>query len=84
MSWPTTNDPRTEFVTTRFTVSEASDLDWLIGRVGAKNRSAALRGAVDRVIAAERKREAREKKANDTVRALADLAETGSAETGEE
>lgn len=62
MSWPTTNDPRTEFVTVRFTVAEAADLAWLQGRVNAKDRSATLRQCADRVIAAERKREAREKK----------------------
>lgn len=56
MSWPTTNNPRTEFVTLRFTVDEAADIDWLIGQVNAKNRSAAVRGAVERVIAAERRR----------------------------
>ena len=56
MAWPTTNDPRTEFVTTRFTATEAADLDWLAGEVGAKSRSAALRQAVDRVVAAERRR----------------------------
>lgn len=61
MAWPTTDDPRTEFVTVRFTASEAADLAWLQGRTNAKNRSAALRQCADRVIAAERKREAREK-----------------------
>lgn len=63
MAWPTTNDPKTEFVTVRFTVSEARDIDWLIGHMNAKNRSAAIRNAVDRVIAAERKRQARTVKA---------------------
>lgn len=56
MAWPTTDDPRTEFVTVRFTVAEAQDIDWLIGQVNAKNRSEAVRGAVDRIVAAERKR----------------------------
>lgn len=56
MSWPTTNDPRTEFVTMRFTVSEAADIDWLIGHMNAKSRSAAVRDCVDRVVAVEKKR----------------------------
>ena len=56
MSWPTTNDPRTEFVTLRFTKSEAADIDWLIGQTNAKNRSVAVRDSVGRVVAAERKR----------------------------
>lgn len=64
MAWPTTNDPRTEFVTVRFTVSEAADIDWLRGHTNAKSRSAAVRGAVDRVIAAERKREKKARKAH--------------------
>lgn len=56
MAWPKTDNPRTEFVTVRFTVDEAKDIDWLIQRTNAKNRSAAVRGAVDRVVHAERKR----------------------------
>ena len=59
MSWPKTDDPRTEFVTVRLTASEAADVDWLQSHVNAKSRSAAVRDAVDRVIAAERKRAAR-------------------------
>lgn len=61
MAWPTTNDPRTEFVTVRFTVDEHNDLLWLQGRMNAKDRSASVRNCVDRVVAAERRREAREK-----------------------
>lgn len=56
MGWPTTNDPRTEFVTVRFTVSEAADIDWLQGQTNAKNRSVAVRDCVDRVVAAEKRR----------------------------
>lgn len=56
MAWPTTNDPRTEFVTVRFTVDEAADIDWLRGQTNSKSRSAAVRGAVDRVVSAEKKR----------------------------
>lgn len=61
MAWPTTNDPRTEFVTVRFTAAEAADLAWFTGRSNSKNRSAAVRQCVDRVIAAERKRDAKSK-----------------------
>lgn len=59
MAWPTTNDPRTEFVTVRFTVDEAADIDWLIQQTNAKNRSQAVRSAVDRVVSIERKRAAK-------------------------
>lgn len=59
MAWPTTDDPRTEFVTVRFTASEAADLLWLQGRLNAKNRSAALRQCADRVIAHEKRAEKR-------------------------
>ena len=59
MAWPTTRNPRTEFVTVRFTVDEAADVDWLQSQTNARSRSSAVRDAVDRVIAAERKRAAR-------------------------
>lgn len=74
MSWPTTNDPRTEFATVRFTVSEAADIDWLVGHTNVKSRSAAIRNAVDRVIASERKRAAKAAK-TPTPRSLADAPE---------
>lgn len=64
MSWPTTDDPRTEFVTVRFTVDEAADIDRLRQMTGAKSRSAAVRSAVDRVVAAEKRRAARQRKAS--------------------
>lgn len=63
MPWPTTNDPRTEFVTVRFTVQEATDIAWLMGVTNAKDRSTAVRNCVDRVVAAEKKRAARQKNA---------------------
>jgi Arc/MetJ-type ribon-helix-helix transcriptional regulator len=63
MAWPSTDDPRTEFVTVRFTVNESVDIDWLTVATGAKSRSEAVRTAVDRVVSAERKRAARLKKA---------------------
>jgi hypothetical protein len=56
MSWPTTNDPRTEFVTVRFTKAEHADLLWLQGVLNTKDRSATLRNCADRVVAAERRR----------------------------
>ena len=62
MAWPTTNEPRTNFVTVRLTDAEHADLLWLQGRVGAKDRSAALRQSMERVVKAERKREAKTKK----------------------
>lgn len=61
MSWPTTDDPRTAFATVRFTDSEAADIDWLMARTNAPNRSAAIRACVDRVIAHERRAEKRQK-----------------------
>jgi len=54
MAWPTTSDPRTEFVTVRFTTDEADDIDWLVSHTGARSRSAAVRDAVDAMIEAER------------------------------
>lgn len=58
MAWPTTSDPRTEFVTLRLTVNEAADLDAYAAARGL-SRSAAVRDAVGRVIAADKKRAAR-------------------------
>jgi hypothetical protein len=61
MSWPTTDDPRTEFVTVRFTADEAADIAWLQGITNAKNRSAAVRQCVDRVVSNEKRRAAKSK-----------------------
>lgn len=72
MSWPTTNDPRTEFVTVRFTASEAADIAWLQGTVNAKDRSAAVRQCVDRVIAVERKRAKKARKSAEAGAGVAD------------
>lgn len=60
MSWPTTNNPRTEFVTLRLTVDEMADLDLYAGARGL-SRSGAVRDAVSRVIAAEKRRDAKQK-----------------------
>lgn len=62
MSWPTTKNPRTEFVTLRLTVEEAADLDGYAA-VRGLSRSGAVRDAVSRIISAEQKRDARQKKA---------------------
>lgn len=61
MSWPTTNDPRTEFVTLRLTKSEAASLDAHKSAEGHKDRSAALRDAVNRVIAADARKRKKQK-----------------------
>lgn len=58
MAWPTTSNPRTEFVTLRLTQDEAADLDQYAQGHGL-NRSAAVREAVNRVIAAEKRRKRR-------------------------
>lgn len=59
MAWPTTDDPRTEFVTVRFTATEVDDIDWLIQQTGTRSRSAAVRAAVDGTIAAEKRKASR-------------------------
>lgn len=56
MAWPTTSEPKTEFVTVRFTVREAQLLDEAAARSGLK-RSEFLRKAVERVLAADAKRQ---------------------------
>lgn len=48
MAWPTTSNPRTEFVTLRLTQDEAADLDALVLKTGARSRSSALRAALKR------------------------------------
>lgn len=55
MAWPTTNNPRTEFVTLRLTADEAADLD-VFANARGQSRSAAVRDAVARVIEAEQRR----------------------------
>lgn len=62
MAWPTTTNPRTEFITLRLTADEAADVDWLQGQTGGKNRSDTVRRALDRVVSAEKKRAAKQKK----------------------
>jgi hypothetical protein len=57
MAWPTTSNPRTNFVTVRFTDDETDDLDTYLG----SPRSDAIRDAVARAVAIEKRR--RNKKA---------------------
>lgn len=60
MAWATTEDPRTEFITLRLTVSERAELD-LYAQTQGRKRGVAARDAIFRVIRAERKREAKQK-----------------------
>lgn len=55
MAWPTTSDPKTEFVTLRLTVGEAAALDAAASLAGMK-RSAYVRDCVRRVSAADQRR----------------------------
>ena len=55
MAWPTSSNPRTEFVTLRLTADEAADLDGYAGARGL-SRSAAVRQALARVLAADAKK----------------------------
>jgi hypothetical protein len=56
MAWPTTDEPRTNFVTIRLTDAEHADLLWLKGVMNARDKSAAVRQSLDRVVAAEKRR----------------------------
>lgn len=60
MAWPTTEDPRTEFVTLRLTKPERAELE-LYAQSTGKKRGVVARDAIFRVIRAERKREAKQK-----------------------
>lgn len=60
MAWKTTDEPRTNFVTLRLTDREAADLDSYADKRNL-TRSAAVRDATSRVIAAEKKRARRAK-----------------------
>lgn len=61
MAWPTTDEPRENFTTVRWTDDEYADVEWLKSITGVKDRSAAIRNAVARVVAAERRRAAKQK-----------------------
>lgn len=70
MAWPTTDDPRTVFVTVRFTQTEADDMDTYLDG----SRSDAVRDAVSRAVAIEKRRRGRKKLvAGDEVDDLEDL-----------
>lgn len=69
MAWKTTDDPKTEFVTLRMTVGEAADLDAAAATAGLK-RSAYVRQAVERVIAADQRRARKQKAGGDDGRNL--------------
>lgn len=49
MAWPTTSNPRTEFVMVRMTVQESEDLDRLAADSG-KSRSEAMREAISKAV----------------------------------
>lgn len=66
MAWPTTKAPRKNFVTLRLTDDEAADLDWLQGVLNKKDRSATVRDSLTRVVAVERRRAAKTRKASGT------------------
>jgi len=61
MAWPTTNDPRTVFVTSRLTAAEAADLDALVAERGT-SRSDILRTAIDNEVARAKKSAQRAKR----------------------
>lgn len=58
MAWPTTSDPKTEFVTLRFTKGEAADIDTR-ARAAGLTRSKYLRDCARRVALSEDKKAAR-------------------------
>lgn len=56
MAWPTTSNPRKEFVTLRLSKEEADDLDnYLVPRYGG-NRSAAVRALLREATAKARRK----------------------------
>jgi hypothetical protein len=61
MGWPTTDDPRNKFVTVRLTENENDELEAHARAEGHKDRSAATRDALFRVIRADKRRRAKDK-----------------------
>lgn len=55
MAWPTTSDPRTEFVTIRLTTNEAADLDQMAA-ANENTRSEEVRAAVAQALSVHRRR----------------------------
>lgn len=60
MAWPTTNDPRTEFVTLRLTKGEMADVDATVQAGNYKNRSDYVRRCVERCMTADAKKAKRQ------------------------
>lgn len=58
MAWPTTSNPKKQFVTLRLTDGEAQDLDGAASTAGM-SRSAYLRDCLRRVTAADKRKAAR-------------------------
>jgi metal-responsive CopG/Arc/MetJ family transcriptional regulator len=64
MAWPTTDDPRTNFVTVRFTDNEVDEMDTYLGG----SRSNAVRDAVaEKVVREKRKRHKKKLSGGDEV-----------------
>lgn len=55
MGWPTTSDPRTEFVTLRLTANEAAELDAYAAATNRK-RSETVRDAVAAAVTGHKRR----------------------------
>lgn len=62
MGWPTTTNRRSEFVTLRLTVEEAAGLDEM-ALATSRTRSAVVRSAVVKAVAAHAKKRAKIQKA---------------------
>lgn len=58
MAWPTSQNPKIDFVTCRFPADEAAELD-SAANAANQSRSAFVRDSVRRVIASEKRKAAR-------------------------
>ena len=65
MAWPTTSDPKTEFATIRFTLGESAEVDSEAAKAGM-NRSQYIRECVHRCIVADRRKNKKVVRAEDT------------------
>jgi hypothetical protein len=61
MGWPTTDEPRNKFVTVRLTEDENDELIAHVTAENHKDRSAATRDAMFRVIRADKRRRAKDR-----------------------
>lgn len=61
MGWPTTSNPRTEFVTLRLTVDEAEALQQMAD-TRSQSRSEYVREALGRVVSADQRKQKRAEK----------------------